>query len=51
MAEDTMAAVTAPDLGLGPLECVAPEHSDPCTIVIMGATGDLTARKLMEVIR
>ncbi|MBW2157713.1 MAG: glucose-6-phosphate dehydrogenase, partial [Deltaproteobacteria bacterium] len=23
------------------------EHSDPCTIVIVGATGDLTARKLV----
>jgi len=41
------ASVTAPDLGLGPSECVAPEPSDPCTIVIVGATGDLTARKLI----
>ncbi len=28
-------------------ECIAVERSDPCTIVIIGATGDLTARKLM----
>jgi glucose-6-phosphate 1-dehydrogenase len=47
IAEDAMATVIAPDLGLAPLECVAPERSDPCTIVIMGATGDLTSRKLM----
>jgi glucose-6-phosphate 1-dehydrogenase len=47
IAEDAMATVNAPDLGLEALECVAPERSDPCTIVIMGATGDLTARKLM----
>jgi glucose-6-phosphate 1-dehydrogenase len=42
-----LASVTAPDLGLGPTECVAPEPTDPCTIVIVGATGDLTARKLI----
>jgi len=41
------ASVTAPDLGLDPSECVAPEPTDPCTIVIVGATGDLTARKLI----
>jgi glucose-6-phosphate 1-dehydrogenase len=41
------ASVTAPDLGIDPMECVAPELTDPCTIVIAGATGDLTARKLI----
>ncbi len=41
------ASVTTPDLGLDPAECVAPEPTDPCTIVIVGATGDLTARKLV----
>ena len=41
------ASVTTPDLGLDPTECVAPEPTDPCTIVIVGATGDLTARKLI----
>ena len=42
-----MATVSAPDLGLEPMECVMPEPSEPCTIIIMGATGDLTARKLL----
>lgn len=41
------ASVTAPDLGIDPGECVAPEPTDPCTIVIVGASGDLTARKLI----
>ncbi|MBW2437741.1 MAG: glucose-6-phosphate dehydrogenase [Deltaproteobacteria bacterium] len=45
--ENARASVRAPDLGLNPKECVMPEPSDPCTIVIMGATGDLTSRKLM----
>jgi len=47
ITEDAAATVSAPDLGLGSRECLAPELSDPCTIVIMGATGDLTRRKLM----
>jgi glucose-6-phosphate 1-dehydrogenase len=47
ITEDAMASVIAPDLGLDALACVAPRHSDPCTIVIMGAIGDLTKRKLM----
>ena len=47
ITEDAMATVRAPDLGLDPMECVAPERSDPCTIVIMGASGDLTSRKLI----
>jgi glucose-6-phosphate 1-dehydrogenase len=41
------ASATAPDLGIDPTECIAPEPTDPCTIVIFGATGDLTARKLI----
>ncbi|MDX1707946.1 MAG: glucose-6-phosphate dehydrogenase [Desulfobacterales bacterium] len=45
--DSAMAKVTAPDLGLTPQECVMPEPSEPCTIIIMGATGDLTSRKLM----
>ena len=44
---DAMATVKAQDLGLEPWECVMPEPSDPCTIVIIGATGDLTSRKLL----
>ncbi|MBT8332515.1 MAG: hypothetical protein KJP06_09335, partial [Deltaproteobacteria bacterium] len=45
--ENAMATVSAPDLGLAPQECVMPEPSEPCTIIIMGATGDLNSRKLM----
>jgi glucose-6-phosphate 1-dehydrogenase len=47
VTETAVATVSAPDLGLEPMECVPPERSDPCTIVIMGATGDLTSRKLI----
>ena len=47
IAEDAMATVSAPDLGLEPKECVMPEPSEPFTIIILGATGDLTARKLL----
>ena len=42
-----MASVSAPNLGIDPGECIAPEDTDPCTIVILGASGDLTARKLI----
>jgi glucose-6-phosphate 1-dehydrogenase len=41
------ASVTAHDLGLDPAECVTPEPTEPCIVVIVGATGDLTARKLI----
>jgi len=37
----------APDLGFDPEDCIGAEHGEPCTIVIFGATGDLTARKLV----
>lgn len=42
-----MADVSAPDLGLEAEACLTSKPNDPCTIVIIGATGDLTARKLM----
>ena len=42
-----LASVSTPDLGIALDECVATEPVDPCTIVIAGATGDLTARKLI----
>ncbi|NNL75048.1 MAG: glucose-6-phosphate dehydrogenase [Desulfobacterales bacterium] len=42
-----VAAVTVPDLGIDPKECLPVERSDPCTIAILGASGDLTARKLI----
>ena len=38
---------TAPDLGLPLSECVTTGPLEPCTIVIFGASGDLTARKLV----
>ena len=42
-----MTSVSTADPGIDPAECVAIERTDPCTIVIIGATGDLTARKLI----
>ena len=47
IVEDAMATVRTPNLGLAPEECVMPEPSEPCTIIILGATGDLTVRKLL----
>jgi glucose-6-phosphate 1-dehydrogenase len=41
------ASVSTPDLGVDPQACLAAQPTDPCTIVILGATGDLTARKLI----
>lgn len=38
---------TAPDLGLPPELCLFEGRLDPCTMVIFGASGDLTYRKLM----
>ena len=35
------------DFGNGQQPCVTPQPPDPCTIVIFGASGDLTARKLV----
>ncbi len=42
-----LASVSTPDLGIDSGECLAPQQSEPCIIVIMGATGDLTVRKLI----
>ena len=42
-----MASVSAPDLGMDVGACVVAVPADPCSIVILGATGDLTSRKLM----
>jgi glucose-6-phosphate 1-dehydrogenase len=39
--------VRTSDMDLPADECRIPARSEPCTIVIAGATGDLTARKLM----
>jgi len=38
---------TAPDLGMPTQLCLFEGNLDPCTIVIFGASGDLTSRKLM----
>jgi len=38
---------TTPDLAIQPEECLGVYGTDPCTIIIMGATGDLTERKLV----
>ena len=42
-----LASVTAPELEIDSKECLAVRDSEPCIIVILGATGDLTARKLI----
>jgi glucose-6-phosphate 1-dehydrogenase len=42
-----LTSVSSPNLGDNSSDCLITERSDPCTIVIMGATGDLTARKLI----
>ncbi len=44
---DGITAAGTPDSSIGLENCQMIEHSDPCTIVILGATGDLTARKLI----
>ena len=44
---DTFARTTAPDLGIPAETCLVEDAPDPCTIVIMGASGDLTERKII----
>jgi glucose-6-phosphate 1-dehydrogenase len=39
--------VTPSDQIISAEECSSVQRSEPCAIVIMGATGDLTARKLI----
>ena len=39
-----------PNPGIRPEDGLEGEHSDPGTVVIVGATGDLTARKLVPVL-
>ncbi len=43
----TIVESKAPDLGIPPEACLIEGSLDPCTIVIFGASGDLTARKLI----
>jgi glucose-6-phosphate 1-dehydrogenase len=42
-----MAKTTTADLGIPYQSCLIEGSSEPCTIIIVGASGDLTARKLM----
>ena len=43
----TRVKAKAPPMDIPPQECVVVGPLDPCTIVIFGASGDLTARKLV----
>ncbi len=45
--EKTIVESYAPDLGIPADACVIDQPTDPCTVVIFGASGDLTARKLV----
>jgi glucose-6-phosphate 1-dehydrogenase len=44
---ETIVKSRAPDLGIPPEACLIEGSLDPCTTVIFGASGDLTARKLI----
>ena len=44
---DEIIEAGAPNPGIRPEDGLEGEHSDPGTVVIVGATGDLTARKLV----
>jgi len=43
----TMAGTTVPNLGISYESCLTEGSPDPCMIVIVGASGDLTARKIV----
>ncbi len=43
----TTAESSAPDLGIPLAACVSDKPIDPCIVVIFGASGDLTGRKLV----
>jgi glucose-6-phosphate 1-dehydrogenase len=43
----TKAATTTPDLGIPFESCLTEGRPDPCIIVIVGASGDLTSRKIV----
>ena len=44
---ETIVKSKAPDLGIPPEACLIEGSLDPCTIIIFGASGDLTSRKLI----
>ena len=46
-AADALIEGKAPDLGLPLTQCATTGPLDPCTLVIFGASGDLTARKVI----
>jgi len=43
----TIVGTTAPDLEIPFESCLIEGNPDPCMIVIVGASGDLTARKIV----
>ncbi|MGD8386843.1 MAG: glucose-6-phosphate dehydrogenase [Desulfobacteraceae bacterium] len=45
--EDIQAVTRAPDLQVPFQACILDTPPDPCTVVIVGASGDLTARKIL----
>ena len=47
IAMNEIVNVNTPDFDIDPEKCLGVYGTDPCTIVIMGATGDLTERKLI----
>lgn len=47
ISTDAKARATAPDLHIPFASCLLEEQPDPCTLVILGASGDLTARKII----
>ena len=46
-SQGIMATTIAPDLGIPHESCLIEGTPDPCMVVIVGASGDLTARKLV----
>ncbi len=44
---DALATTQAPDLEIPRSACLLETLPDPCTVVILGASGDLTARKIV----
>ena len=45
--EMTRVQAKAPSMDISPAECLLTGPLDPCTVVIFGASGDLTSRKLV----
>ncbi len=45
--EEALASTSAPDLGIPFDSCILERVPDPCILVVVGASGDLTSRKLI----